>query len=440
MKEFTAFCQSLKVIMDSHPQLDIASARSILQQINEFLYTTHPDIGMIEKFGSQFEYFSDFHKFWHKYHKEILDCRIDECNCEKVADALHSVFVQTNGVAFTSVYDTCGLSQEDICRVRFLTANQDFRGSRSFSFLADVFESDNAVFDENNILADPGDFLKKIEVGGLSQNDKRLKYATSIAQYLLSHDCTPYQLIDKYNRDIYALRNDLIACNAGYGNKKADMFVRDMVVLGIWPDVKGFDRINVASDVNTIKVALRTGIIQTAIPLVSSFLDIFCYQYEYIDEMNAAAWRRVWKIWTQKYPEESIPSPCLMDYFVYNVVGRQFCKENLFFFACPNGHVFKWHSSRNTTCQVCYKHRVRGVHATVIRRCIPCEDEEGFITLQHTKYVRSLPANQKLSQCPFIGICKNKHLRPPKSISIMGQTGWQSAYTNKEEGGGGLMA
>ena len=180
--------------------------------------------------------------------------------------------------------------------------------------------------------------------------------------------------------------------------------------------------------------------IQTAIPLVSSFLDIFCYQYEYIDEMNAAAWRRVWKIWTQKYPEESIPSPCLMDYFVYNVVGRQFCKENLFFFACPNGHVFKWHSSRNTTCQVCYKHRVRGVHATVIRRCIPCEDEEGFIALQHTKYVRSLPANQKLSQCPFIGICKNKHLRPPKSISIMGQTGWQSAYTNKEEGGGGLMA
>lgn len=95
------------------------------------------------------------------------------------------------------------------------------------------------------------------------------------------------------------MRNDLIACNAGYGNKKADMFVRDMVVLGIWQNVTGFERINVASDVNTIKVALRTGIIRTAIPLVSSFLDIFCYQYEYIDEMNAAAWRRVWEIWTK---------------------------------------------------------------------------------------------------------------------------------------------
>ena len=69
MKEFTAFCQSLKDIIDNHPQLDIEGARKIVQQINEFLYTTHPDIGTIEKFGSKFDYFSDFHKFWHKYHK-----------------------------------------------------------------------------------------------------------------------------------------------------------------------------------------------------------------------------------------------------------------------------------------------------------------------------------------------------------------------------------
>lgn len=33
----------------------------------------------------------------------------------------------------------------------------------------------------------------------------------------------------------------------------------------------------------------------------------------------------------EKYPQESISSPCLMDYFVYNVVGRQFCKESLIF-------------------------------------------------------------------------------------------------------------
>lgn len=441
MEEFAAFCQSFKEIMDKHPQLDIEVAREIIQQINEFLYTTHPHIGTIEKFGNTFNYFSDFHKFWHKHHQEILNCEIDECKCEQVADALHAVFIQTQGAAFTSVYDTCGLPDEDICRIRFLTANQDFRGSRNFSFLAEVFSNDNSIFDENNILADPDDFLKKIEVGNLSQNDKRLKYATNIAQFLLSHECTPYRLIDKYHRNIYALRNDLIACNAGYGNKKADMFVRDMVVLGIWQNVTGFERINVASDVNTIKVALKTGIIRTAIPLVSSFLDIFCYQYEYIDDMNAAAWRRVWEIWKQKYPKESISSPCLMDYFVYNVVGRQFCKESLPIFTCPNGHVFRWHSAKNTTCQVCYKQGILRVPASIKKKCMPCEDEEGAIAILNTEYVKSLPEGQKIPKCPFANICNDKkHLRPPKSISIMGQTGWQSAYTNKGEGGGGLMA
>lgn len=441
MKEFAAFCQSFKEIMEQHPQLDVDGARKIVQQINEFLYTTYPHIGTIEKFGNSFSYFSDFHKFWHKHHKEILNCEIDEYYCEQVADALHTIFVQTNGAAFNSVYDRCGLSDEDICRVRFLTANQDFRGSRSFSYFAELFESDNSIFDENNILADPDDFLKKIDVGILSQNDKRLKYATNIAQFLLKHKCTPFELIDKYNRDIFALRNALIACNAGYGNKKADMFIRDMVVLGIWQGATGFECINVASDVNTIKVALRTGIIRTAIPLVSSFLDIFCYQYEYIDDMNADAWRRVWEIWTQKYPSESISSPCLMDYFVYNVVGRQFCKENLYIFTCPNGHEFRWHSFRNTTCQVCYRQGVRRVPALLVRKCMPCEDKEGYIAIQNTKYVKSLPVEQKLTRCPFIDICADKkHFRPPKSISIMGQTGWQSAYTNKGEGGGGLMA
>ena len=104
------------------------------------------------------------------------------------------------------------------------------------------------------------------------------------------------------------------------------MFLRDMVVLGIWQNVDGFDKIDVASDINTIKVALRTGIIKTEIPLVSSFLDIFCHQYSYIDEMNALAWRRVWEIWHMTYPNETIASPCLIDYFVYRVVGKQFCK------------------------------------------------------------------------------------------------------------------
>ena len=33
-----------------------------------------------------------------------------------------------------------------------------------------------------------------------------------------------------------------------------------------------------------------------------------------------------------------------------------------------------------------------------------------------------------------------KNLQPPKSISILGQTGWTSSYTEKNNGGGGLMS
>lgn len=441
MNEFSAFCEALKSIVDKHPLLNIDAAREVVQQLNEFLYTTHPNIGTIQTLGTTFNYFSDFHKFWHQHHKEILNCQIDDHCCELVADALHSVYLRTSGTAFHSVYNTCGLSKEDVCRIRILTANQDFRGSRSFTDLASVFLSDPSTFDENNIETDPATFLKYIEVGGLSQNDKRLSYAQNISRFLLSHRCSPYDLIDCYNRDIFALRNDIIQSNSGYGNKKADMFIRDMVVLGIWTNVTGFENINVASDINTIKVALRTGIIKTEIPLVSSFLDIFCYQYGYIDDMNAAAWRRVWEIWTEKYPRETVASPCLMDYFVYNVVGRQFCKESLAIFQCTNGHEFRWHSARNSTCQVCYNHGIRRVPATLVHKCMPCEDKDGRIAILNTDYVKSSPENQKFTECPFSNICRDKkHLMPPKSISIMGQTGWQSAYAKKGDGGGGLMA
>lgn len=333
MDELTKFSLYIKSQIQDNESLDINDAREIVKAINDFLYTNYEGIGHTSALGKTYEYLSDFHKYWEKHHEEILNCQIDEQKCEFVADALHDVYLKTHGNAFQEIYDTYNLSLEDICRVRFLTANQDFRGSRVFSQLADIFNSDNSIFDIESIKQDPEGFLKEIKVGNLSQGDKRISYAQKIAEFLIQHNCTPYELIDKYNYDIYKLRMALINCKgAGYGNKKTDMFLRDMVVLKVWKNVINFDKIDVASDVNTIKVALRTGIISTAIPLVSSFLDIFCHQYSYIDKMNALAWRRVWEIWQSKYPLETISSPCLMDYFVYGVIGRQFCKASLAIF------------------------------------------------------------------------------------------------------------
>lgn len=99
-------------------------------------------------------------------------------------------------------------------------------------------------------------------------------------------------MLDYYDGDLVKLRDALTGTvGMGFGNKKTDMFLRDMAVHEVWTDYLNFDRLDVASDINTMKVALRTGILETAIPLVSSFIDIFCHQYVYMDEMNAVAWR-----------------------------------------------------------------------------------------------------------------------------------------------------
>ena len=443
MNSLSKFCSEIKAIIGETGTLSLTDARKVVKSINDFLYTNYPGIGSTLELGEYREYFSDFHKFWEAHHKEILDCKIDDEKCELVADALRAIYVKTDGNAFRELYDTCGLSKDDVCRVRFLTANQDFRGSLDFAKLAKIFKTDPSIFDEELIAGEPAAFIGKIGIADKSQNDKRNGYAETISKFLLDKGCDPYGLIDKYQRDIFQLRQAIIACDgAGYGNKKTDMFLRDMVVLGVWEDVTGFDKIDVASDVNTIKVALRTGIIKTEIPLVSSFLDIFCHQYSYIETMNASAWRRVWEIWNKKYPAECIESPCLIDYFVYNVIGKQFCKEILYQFECEtHAHTFVWHSGRNKTCQVCLKNGIKKVKAQPTAKMMPCSNEEGYVAIHETPYVLSLHDEEKINQCPFKDICQeNRNLQPPKSISILGQTGWTTAYARRNEGGGGLMA
>lgn len=445
LTELDLFVQRINEICATTVEiLSTEQAREIVKELNNFLYTNYEEIGFVEELGQNFEYISDFHKYWHYHHREILNIEIDEDVCREVAAALHEVFTRTNGRAFTEIYDTNGLSAEDICRVRILTANQDFRGSRSFKELTNYFLDDRSIFDEQVIFHDPQDFITALGISNLSQNDKRIQFAKNISRFIIRHNVQPYDIIDCYNRDVYSLRNAMInEPNAGYGNKKTDMFIRDMVVLGVWNNVIGFENIDVASDVNTIKVALRTGIMKTSIPLVSSFIDIFCYQYGYIDEMNARAWRKVWEIWRDEYPEESIASPCLLDYFIYNVVGKQFCKETLCTFICNEvGHTFKWHSGRNKNCQICAQDRVRN-KATVIRKSLPCTDNEGRIAILQTDFYRSNIASPNYDTCPFKEICTvhgNNVLEPPKSISIKGQTGWETAYAKRGHGGGGLMA
>ena len=446
MDELSKFCNDLKNIIKDSKELTIEEARLVVKYINEFLYTNYPKIGTIDVLGRSFQYISDFHKYWEKHYEKILNAEIDIRKCEQVADALHEIFLKTHGKAFYNIWDKQNLPDQDVCRIRLLTANQEFRGSRTFADFAKIFKDDHTIFDENKIFEDPGNFLKKIKILKLSQNDKRIKFAQKIAEFILNTGKTPYELISYFNNDVSKLREALINCQgAGYGPKKTDMFLRDMVVLGIWKNVKGFEFIDVASDENTMKVALRVGILKTSIPLVSSFLDIFCHQYGYIAKKNADAWRVVWKEWKRKYPNECVLSPCLIDYFIYNVVGKQFCKEALVIFKCKENdkHIFKWHSSRNKTCQICLNEGIKKKKADAIDKVYPCKDPEGKIAILKSDFVSSLRDDEKFENCPFKNICDSngtKFLQPPKSISIEGETSWKTAYTSKDDGGGGLMA
>jgi hypothetical protein len=445
MTDLDNFIQKLKSLCSSDgEQLSIESARAVVSEINRFLYTTYDGIGTVNALGNEWQFFSEFHRFWNENHRDILDLKINDDTCKSVADALHDIYVRTSGRAFSEVYDTNGLSAEEICRVRMLTANQDFRGSRNFMELSEIYRDDPTSFDVHTIFDDPANFVRLIGGTNLSQNDKRSQYAKKISQFLIEKNASPYDVIDFYHRDVSELHQAMISYNGtGYGNKKTDMFIRDMIVLGVWNDVSGFDTIDVASDVNTIKVALRTGILSSTVPLVSSFLDIFDLQYGYVDEMNAKAWRRVWEIWNEDFPDEAIQSPCLLDYFIYNVVGKQFCKEILCILECEHGHRFKWHSPRNRTCQVCFNEGNRGQRANLVAKVMPCTDNDGSIAITQTAFYRSEIASPNLDECPFRAICDNtnkRQLEPPKAISIMGQTGWTTAYAQQESGGGGLMA
>ena len=72
----------------------------------------------------------------------------------------------------------------------------------------------------------------------------------------------------------------------GFSRKKADMFLRDMADLKVWKYKKNIEEINVMSDKNTMRIALRTGILQFRIPLLASYLDVYCYQYSLVDRWN----------------------------------------------------------------------------------------------------------------------------------------------------------
>lgn len=422
---------------------EVQLAQRFLEKLNEYFFQTYEGIGTTTFRGDELQYFSEFHKFWEAHHREILNVRIDRAQARLAAQALGNAIGKYGESILNVTHETHGLGPQAVAQVRFFTANQDFREPPEDPF--GKYLDDPTRFNAQEIADDPADFLKFLGMTRLSQTDKRLDYARHAARFLLSRGITAFEIAQRFGDDAVQIRDALVnASNMGYGLKKANMLIRDMVELCVWPGLQHFDKVDVASDINTMKLALRTRILQTDIPLLSSFLDIFCYQYGYIDKMSAQAWRAVWEEWQQVDPSTAPLSPCQMDFLLYRI-GREYCKEMVVQYVCEAGHVFYHFGAGLKNCRVCNraKRRVRA-HPRV--RLLPCQldstdlpREEGHLLLREDNLLRLFDG-----VCVLETVCQPKTdnfraLNPPKSISIKGRTSWTKSYAYRDKGGGGMM-
>jgi len=429
---------------------EVDLAQRFLSVANRYFFQTYNGIGSANFEGSEFAYFSDFHRFWEEHHKEVLNARINQVQARLATESLRDALAQHGAAVFRVNHNLHGLTVQQLAQVRFFTANQDFRKPPDDQFT--IYLEQPEVFDPAAVAEAPDDFLTSMGLNQLSQSDKRRDFARNAARFLTEQGITAFEIAEHFGNDAVAVRNAITGFgNTGYGDKKTNMLIRDMVVWNVWPVLENFDRIDVASDINTMKVALRTRILETDIPLLSSFLDIFCHQYGYIDRMSALAWRTVWEEWRALDATTAPSSPCLLDFIIYRL-GREYCKTMAGRYECANGGHYYYHfgpSRAERKCAICdaAQPRVRNT-ARLKEYVIPCRIPEADLPRNPDGTLR-LDADNLLhtldGHCLFAPVCRPNSdefrlLMPPRSISVKGRTGWTDAYSDVEEGGGGLSS
>jgi len=384
--------QEFKLPKDEKESAEITA--SVLHEINRFFYTQSEDVKGIKcetPYGLT-DYFSEFHMFWKEKHRQILDVSIDDEKSQMVAERL-----ELNYRPFSpkSIMDIRGLAPQQVADVRLLTAIQDF----GFGLGEDYYNlarQKPKLFNAREISKHPeyvSEVLRHLHVEDY-QPDKRIEWVKRCAALLIEkYNGTAFNIGTMHDYDATEIRKVLVNANIGIDVKKADMFLRDMQEFGIWK-LKKFEEVSVAADMNTMRIALRTGIVHTRIPLLSSFMDVFCYQYTTISEETNRAWRRVWELWREIPNNHAVSSPAYIDFLIYNM-GRKCCK------------------ARKRRCEV---------------QCTPREQKKCFLN--------RLALTNCNGWCVFKGVCyaDRKLLNPPKSISIFGRYGWTTSYS--DEGGG----
>jgi hypothetical protein len=370
-------------------------AASILDQINKFLYQKRTALPA--------DYISEFHRYWKANHEKILSPVIDQNGeCLTVAKVLEDIY--RNNTIRVQI-NTLDLTKEEIANVRFFTAIQDFNidvHARSNPF--EFYKRHPNCFKPNKIMNNAllVDELLNF-IGAQSQRDKRKPWMLNAARLLVEqYNSSAYEINKVHGGDVVEIVKSLTAEEKyGFSIKKSHMFLRDMADLGVWKYKRNVEKLDVMSDKNTMRVALRTGILQFRIPLLASFLDVFCYQYSLVDRLNRESWRRVWEKWGEIPRNHRPPTPASMDYLIFRL-GKIACRPS--------------------------------------KRICPPEKEIA------EKRLESLVPQDRLifrgdRYCTFTKVCQleRKMLNAPNSISIEGRTGWKSGKTN-EGGGGGISS
>ena len=366
-------------------------AANTLNEVNKFLYQKKATLPP--------EYISEFHKYWEENHEKVLSPKVNlNGECFAVAEVLEGIY-KSNTIRVQ--LDTLDLTKEEIANVRFFTAIQDFNidvhaRSNPFEFYKrhpDCFRAEKVK--DNDLLVD--ELLNFL--GAQSQRDKRKPWMLNCARLLVEeYDSSAYKINNVHNGNVVEIVKALTAKERyGFSIKKAHMFLRDMADLGVWKYKRNIEKLDVMSDKNTMRVALRTGILQFRIPLLASFLDVFCFQYSMVDRLNRKAWRKVWEEWGKISDNQRPPTPASMDYLIFRL-GKIACRPSKRF--CPPG---------------------KEVSKKKLESLIP----QDRLIFKFDRY------------CIFSDVCRpeRKILNAPKSISIEGRTGWKSGKSN--EGGGG---
>lgn len=386
-------------------QFSFRGGKADTERVTRFLWTLNEFLYVQSDSGGK-EVISPYHQFWIDHYQEILGLSIDENQCGRVAERLEFLFREhANSEGFhPSLGGFVDLTPRSIANARLFTAAQDFT-IRFRESPYSIAHEQPELFDAERILKDPQSIDALLRrLGAESQYDKRRKYARLCATLLANnYGGDASTLARAHNEDALEIRRTLVENGnpeytgmLGYSNKKANMLIRDMYELGVWKGLTNLDKLDVSSDANTMRIALRLGILRTRIPLLTSFLDIYGLQYGAVDTTSAKAWRRVWEKWGEIPQNHRVAAPAFFDFIIYRI-GQICCRPNTR--ACEDA--------------------CRGKRLEELRQLIP--DTDGY--------------------CPFRGLegHETRLLNPPRAISIEQSTGWKRGKTNKG-GGGGISA